>query len=216
MAEEKKTEINYLEEITFLLAGILIIGVIIGRFAAITQSTGVTSLGAIWQAVLNFFVWFWPIWKVIVIVLTIGSIVWTTYSLSKLKEVEEKERKIYGAIPEDINLLGETIKEKENAKWLKVLELSHSANLSDWRLAVIEADVMLEEVLRAAGYAGDGVGEMLKSVDHTDMLTLDSAWEGHKIRNRIAHNGGAYQLTERETRRVISLFESVFKELQII
>jgi len=76
--------------------------------------------------------------------------------------------------------------------------------------------VMLEELLRTIGYNGESVGEMLKSVDKNEFLTIEDAWEAHKVRNAIAHSGGDFQLNERETKRVIALFEKVFKEFQVI
>jgi hypothetical protein len=60
------------------------------------------------------------------------------------------------------------------------------------------------------------VAEKLKSVDSSDMLTLDAAWEAHKVRNRIAHSGSDFELNEREAKRVIMLFESVFREFGMI
>ena len=83
-------------------------------------------------------------------------------------------------------------------------------------MAIIEADVMLEELLETAGYVGGSVGEMLKSVDKNEFLSIESAWEAHKIRNSVAHSGGNFQLNERETKRVIALFEEVFKEFGVI
>ena len=75
---------------------------------------------------------------------------------------------------------------------------------------------MLDELLRAQGYHGDSVGEMLKGVEKSDMLTLDNAWDAHKVRNQIAHAGSDYLLNERDAKRIITLFESVFKEFKII
>ena len=57
---------------------------------------------------------------------------------------------------------------------------------------------------------------MLKSVDKNNFLTLDDAWEAHKVRNDIAHSGINFQLNERETKRVLALFEKVFKEFNVI
>ena len=74
---------------------------------------------------------------------------------------------------------------------------------------------MLEELLRTLGYVGESVGEMLKSVEKSEFLTIEDAWEAHKIRNAVAHSGGDFQLNERETKRVVTLFESVFKEAGI-
>lgn len=72
---------------------------------------------------------------------------------------------------------------------------------------------MLEDVLREKGYQGDTLGEMLKNAS---FKTIEMAWDAHKIRNRIAHEGSSFELTEREAKRAFTLFESVFRELRVI
>lgn len=82
-----------------------------------------------------------------------------------------------------------------------------------WRIGIMEADNLLLEVLDEKGYGGDGVGEKLKNAS---FRTIDLAWDAHKIRNRIAHEGSDFELTEREAKRAFTLFESVFRDLKAI
>jgi hypothetical protein len=82
-----------------------------------------------------------------------------------------------------------------------------------WRIGIMEADNLLQEVLQDKGYSGVGVGEMLQNAS---FKTIDLAWDAHKIRNRIAHEGSDFQLTEREAKRAFTLYESVFRELKAI
>ena len=101
---------------------------------------------------------------------------------------------------------------EESARWKRVELLLKSHNASDWKQAVIEADVMLEEMLDKMGYPGVSIGDKLKSIEKNDFETLDKAWEAHKVRNRIAHDGGGYKLSYDEVARVIGLYHDVFKE----
>jgi hypothetical protein len=82
-----------------------------------------------------------------------------------------------------------------------------------WRIGIMEADNLLLEILTEKGYEGEGVGEKLKNAS---FRTVDLAWDAHKIRNRIAHEGSDFQLTEREAKRGFTLFESVFRDLKAI
>lgn len=101
-------------------------------------------------------------------------------------------------------------------RWEQVMAHLNSDRESDWRLAVLEADVLLDEMLTNMRYHGDSLGEKLKSVEKSDFVTLDQAWEAHAVRNKIAHEGASFTLTEREARRVIKLYEEVFKEFHYI
>ena len=94
--------------------------------------------------------------------------------------------------------------ELEN-KWMKVTKHIESDNESDWRQAIMEADIILEELLIKLGYQGDSIGERLKRINKGDFNTIDQAWEAHKVRNLIAHEGSAYLLTKHEAHRIINL-----------
>jgi Bacterial TSP3 repeat len=82
-----------------------------------------------------------------------------------------------------------------------------------WRIGIMEADNLLSEVLRERGYQGEGVGEMLKGAS---FKTIDLAWDAHRTRNRIAHDGSTFELTEREAKRTFVLYESVFRDLKVV
>ncbi|MFA6095584.1 MAG: hypothetical protein WC767_01965 [Candidatus Paceibacterota bacterium] len=135
------------------------------------------------------------------------------YSLIGLRKIEKQEdAELYGLKKAPAPEAGPEQDTSLNEKWLKVQEHIKSENPSDWRLAIIEADIMLDEMLEKRGYQGDSLGEKLKSIDKSDMLTLQDAWEAHKVRNQIAHAGSDFQLNEREAKRVIDLFQKVFEE----
>ncbi len=106
-------------------------------------------------------------------------------------------------------------KENENDRWLAVENLLYSSSESDWKLAIIEADKMLEELLGILGYSGQSLGDKLLAVEKGDMQTLDEAWEAHKYRNRIAHEAGM-QVSEREAKRILGLYKKVFQEYKFI
>src|SRR3989344_8469930 len=55
---------------------------------------------------------------------------------------------------------GEAI--SKNERWIKTLNYLFSQHQSDWKLAVIEADSMLESLMNQLGYKGDNLGEKLK------------------------------------------------------
>lgn len=99
-----------------------------------------------------------------------------------------------------------------DAKWKQVMGLINSNNPTDWRLAILEADIMLGDVLEKMGFQGDTIGDKLKSVDKSDFLTLQQAWEAHLVRNQIAHEGSSFQMNEREAKRIIDLYKAVFSE----
>lgn len=103
-----------------------------------------------------------------------------------------------------------------NARWEHALSLMTSASPSDWRQAILEADIILGELLDHFSIPGETIGEKLKVVDRSTFTTLDLAWEAHRVRNEVAHGGSNFELSEREARRTVDLFRQVFEEFGYI
>ncbi|PIP73139.1 MAG: hypothetical protein COW88_02965 [Candidatus Lloydbacteria bacterium CG22_combo_CG10-13_8_21_14_all_47_15] len=130
----------------------------------------------------------------------------------RIYELREKERERYRSVKVAEEPDGGEI----YARWKTILTQADSENPSDWKLAILEADIILDEMVVKIGYQGENLGERLKNVEISDFTTLPSAWEAHKVRNRIAHEGDQFVLTGRDTRRVIGLYEKVFSEFKYI
>lgn len=90
-----------------------------------------------------------------------------------------------------------------------------SANPNDWRLAIIEADVLLDELLKQHGFTGGSLGERLKSVSPQQLESIEDAWQAHKIRNQIAHEGADFILTKRVAEETITRYRRVFTDLGV-
>ena len=88
-----------------------------------------------------------------------------------------------------------------------------SQNPNDWKLAIIEADIILDDTLKRQGYAGPTLGDRLKSISPASLHSIDDAWQAHKVRNQIAHAGADFILTQKIARETIMQYERVFKEL---
>ena len=104
----------------------------------------------------------------------------------------------------------------ENPKWKLVEEHINSDDQNKWKLAILEADIMLAEMLDKLSLPGESIGEKLKAVDTNDFATIEQAWEAHKIRNAIAHQGSDFLINQREAKRVIELYAIVFREFKVI
>ncbi|MDB5237429.1 MAG: protein of unknown function with transrane region [Parcubacteria group bacterium] len=106
--------------------------------------------------------------------------------------------------------------EVEHSRWEYIKQLIESPQESDWRQAIIEADIMLDETLSRNGYLGGSIGDKLKTANPQRFMTLQNAWEAHKVRNDIAHQGSTFQLTNHLAYRTIQNYEAVFREFNEI
>lgn len=113
--------------------------------------------------------------------------------------------------PEKIVLPREEIR----ASWEEIRRLANSPNPSDWNMAVLRADALLEDVLRRLGYEGLTIAERLKVVDSTKLPSLDRIWAAHRLRNMIAHDP-LQQHTRETIVHTLRSFEQGLKELGML
>jgi hypothetical protein len=162
-------------------------------------------------AILNWILWFIGYLRPIALIVILFLVYVIVYSKIKIRDVKESEQKKF----HPISAVESVVSEQDSSlvtQWQEVQRHMNSTNSSDWRLAILEADIMLEEILEKQGYQGDTIGDKLKGVDRSDMTSLDAAWDAHKVRNQIAHEGVGFQINEREAKRVIGLYQKVFEE----
>ncbi|HYC34627.1 MAG TPA: hypothetical protein VEC13_02750 [Candidatus Paceibacterota bacterium] len=103
-----------------------------------------------------------------------------------------------------------------NKRWENILARMASPNEADWRLAIIECDILLNEMLIKMGYRGESIADKLKLVEKSDFHTIEEAWEAHKTRNKIAHSGSEYHLSRSEAERTFNLYRRVFEEFYFV
>jgi hypothetical protein len=152
--------------------------------------------------------WLWITW--IGYIVTVLGLVVVVYTMIRLYDLRKREKEQL----EELIISPET--EGPNPRWEHIESLMAGDKPSDWRQAIIEADIILDEMLTRQGYAGDGVGEKLKKIEASDFNTLQDAWEAHKVRNQIAHQGSNFNLSVVLARRTIAQYETVFREFKFI
>lgn len=143
--------------------------------------------------------------------LFLGALVFAIYIRVRVYEVDQQLDGVYKE-----HFVKPQLKEgRVNARWQTIVYHFSSANPNDWKAAIIDADIMLDELLTGLGYPGANLGERLKTVRAQDFPTLQSAWEAHKVRNKIAHEPG-YVLHEKEKEVARKHFENVFRSAGIV
>jgi hypothetical protein len=217
--EKKKSEGLDWDPVEVFVVLIFILGIIstgLPLLWSYVTSGELTFYGIKISTIINFFAAHAAFFKFLGF-LAAGAAAWGTFVLNKRYDAiwREEKAKVYPEnAPEPV--FEEPVKNPMTERWQKIVQKSESQNPSDWRLAIIEADIILDELLENLHLPGDTMGEKLKAVEKSDFTTIEYAWEAHKARNFIAHEGEGFLLSQRETRRIISLYEAVFKEFFLI
>lgn len=97
-------------------------------------------------------------------------------------------------------------------RWDEIKRHAHSFTEADWKLAVIEADKFADDALKTGGYPGESMGERLMLIQPGQLLSLQTLWDAHKLRNLLVHDP-YYQLTHRQAIVAVEAFEETLREL---
>lgn len=162
---------------------------------------------------------------IIILAIFLSFLFWIlkNYFAFKLKLVSAEFEKSLGVKVEDEVVIKEIptdyvpdINGLRNPKWERIEAYARSGNNSELRMAIIEADIMLFEVLTQSGFPGNTLGEILKNTDKSKLATLDYAWSAHRVRNELAHQGSDYVLGRSTAEGALDGYRRVFTELDFI
>ena len=99
-------------------------------------------------------------------------------------------------------------------QWAKVLKRLETGKEADYKLAVIEADGLLNDILKKMGYKGETMAKILEQLDSTVLPDIEQIWEVHKIRNNVVHDPD-YELNLEQARKILGIYEKSFRTLEM-
>lgn len=143
-----------------------------------------------------------PMWMYVVLVVVILVVLFFfTWLLMKVKKMLTR--------PEMIGLT----REEMARRWGEVRKTS-TQGLMGAKLALLEADTLLDSALKSVMMPGDTLGERLKVACYK-YPKLQNVWWAHKLRNQLAHDF-ASQISQRQAQQAIDEFERALKLLNVM
>ena len=167
------------------------------------------------DGILGILSYIWSVYSIIAFIVSIVFIIGLIYAYIRYHEFGEIEHQFLHDEEHRWQELHGAHNHIENERWHSVQHHLASENPNDWKLAIIEADVLLERTLDKAGYSGATIGEKLKSASIRSFSTIEDAWQAHRVRNQIAHGGADFILTQKVAKETLIQYERVFKEFGV-
>jgi len=96
--------------------------------------------------------------------------------------------------------------------WEQIYRLANSVREAEWKLSVIEADKLVDDILQQLGYPGETMGERLMLIKPDQLSSLQDLWDAHKLRNLLVHEV-SYKVKHEQVLAAINAFERVLREL---
>lgn len=101
-------------------------------------------------------------------------------------------------------------------RWEKLLKKYTATPTPDsLRLAIIEADALVDNLLKDMNFPGDHLADRLSYLNNQQIKSLEGLWEAHRLRNEVVHHPtGA--ISVRQGTAALTKYEAFFKELEVI
>ena len=130
------------------------------------------------------------------ILLVVGGVIFAVYRI-----------RLMFRRPEVLGMSREDIKKR----WQNIEALLDRDDELSYKLAILEADKLLDHVLKSMGTGGTNLGERIKLMSYK-YPKLRNVWPAHIMRNKIAHEA-SYHVGKGSVRNAISQFKQALREL---
>ncbi len=97
-------------------------------------------------------------------------------------------------------------------RWNKIKNRIEFGTEPEYKLAVIEAEDFLNEILEERGFEEEDFGENIKKAARLILPIMPELLSAHEIRNSIVFNP-EYKLTEEQAKKVLGIYESAINSI---
>jgi len=151
-----------------------------------------------------------PTIKVVSFLVSLALMAMIVYLLIRSQFVREKMKQYLEVV--EFSRLDE---KRVLRAWQKVKARLATQQEAERRLAVVEADLILDEVIKISGYQGETMGDRLKQLTPANLSNIERVWRAHKIRNRIVHEPD-FAITSMEAEEMVDIYHKALQEFGLL
>lgn len=100
-------------------------------------------------------------------------------------------------------------------RWDRIKKRTERRDVSQYKVAILEADKFIDEVVGAMGIRGKDLGEKLANVHPGHFDNLEELKAAHQVRNRVLHEAG-FDPDEQTTKKIIAIFDHLIRNNEFI
>lgn len=108
-----------------------------------------------------------------------------------------------------------TKKAKLKERWDKIRKRLESGNEADYKVAIIEADSVIDDLIRRMGYKGENMTERIENIPSGQLDRIEEIKEAHEIRNRIIHEE-EFKVSRKAAEEVLAKYEHLLKHFEVL
>lgn len=100
-------------------------------------------------------------------------------------------------------------------RWKKIKQRIEKGAEPEYKLAIIEADDFLNEILETKGYKGKNFEERIERVEKIDLPGREDIIKAHEVRNSVVYDPD-FKLDLEQAREAISKYENAIRSLGML
>ncbi len=157
-------------------------------------------------------------WSILLTILEIVFLIISFFFLLLIFFVLLKSKRLSYRFIEDID---EFIKFKPHEinklakNWKLINKKIETGIESEYKLAIIEADVMLEDVLKRMGHTEETIEKKLNATTSSEIENIEEIKEARKVRNNVVYDPD-FELTLDKTKETLKVYEKTFRNLNVL
>ncbi|NCU41742.1 MAG: hypothetical protein EOM19_03385 [Candidatus Moranbacteria bacterium] len=106
-------------------------------------------------------------------------------------------------------------KKATTKQWLSVEKHLSGHSSQDWKIAVLEADKIVEDILNKVGFSGENFRERIENVHPDSLEKREELLRAHSVRNAIIKDSD-YVLEKGEARETVQIYEEFLKDWEAL
>jgi hypothetical protein len=99
-------------------------------------------------------------------------------------------------------------------QWKAVRDRLKSDNPSEYKVALLEADALVDKVLGNIGYKGENMAERLAQVTPEQMEDVEALREAHQLRNRVVFEQD-FALGREQAEKALGVYEAFLTKMEV-
>lgn len=149
-------------------------------------------------------------WFKIISLISIPLLLWgIIHYARKLKILPKKIEQIKAWF--GLNEVFET-PSKSKKQWQAIEELLLENYSSSWKLAVVKADALIENLLKQLGFKGNNLEELINSLKLRGYQNLNLLEGAHAVSKEILANRD-YSISQKEAQSIVEIYKKFWQEI---
>lgn len=100
-------------------------------------------------------------------------------------------------------------------KWQEILSRMEMPEESARKMAIVEADILVDGVLKTIGYSGETLSEKIEKITSAQLKTISDLQKAHNVRKNILYDPD-FNITPEAAKETIERYGKVLKEIDVL